>query len=375
MMKTTGTLELVNVNKYYGDVQILKDFNFSIKLGEFLSLLGPSGCGKTTIIRLIAGLENLQSGEIYLDGRRIDKLPPYKRPVNTIFQNYALFPHMNVFDNIAYGLRAKGSKNIKQKVLEVLELVQLNGFEKRHTNEMSGGQKQRVSIARAIVNNPPVLLLDEPLTALDSKLRKEMRYELRSLQKKLGITFVYVTHDQEEAMTMSDRIAVMNGGRIEQEANPRDLANLPGSKFAAEFIGDNNIFEGQIREIRENNFLAIAFESGMAAALNQDFQKDESINVYIKPDKIKWSLSPVENFRLPGQVTEKILSGSFVQAVVQLVNSKEIRITHLAGRDLPEKGQKVYLSWDLKDAIVMHSQNQNVLTAVNTFDITQWKQT
>jgi spermidine/putrescine transport system ATP-binding protein len=369
-------IELVKLNKSYGTFQVLKDFSFSIELGEFLSLLGPSGCGKTTIIRLIAGLENLQSGEILLDGVRIDTIPPYKRPVNTVFQNYALFPHMNVFENIAYGLRAKrlSSKAIKEKVFEALELVQLKGFEKRQPHQMSGGQKQRVSIARAIVNKPPVLLLDEPLTALDLKLRKEMRYELRNLQQKLGITFVYVTHDQEEALVMSDRVAVMNGGVIEQVGTPREIFTHPKSRFAAEFIGDNNIFEGQIQDTRDGEHLNITFESGLAPAPGKGFKKGEIVNLYIRPDKIRWNLEPVPGFHLPGRVIDRVISGALVSVIVEMVNGKEVRITKLVGRNLPAPGQKVFLSWNEEEALTLGSPNQQIYSLVNNFDLTKVEQ-
>jgi spermidine/putrescine transport system ATP-binding protein len=364
-------LKLVNICKSYDSVQVLRDFNFSINSGEFLSLLGPSGCGKTTIIRLIAGLEEPQSGSVFLDGKRIDGLPPHKRPVNTIFQNYALFPHMNVYDNIAYGLRGKFMKSaaIREKVLRVLEMVQLTGFEKRRPHEMSGGQKQRVSIARAIVNNPPVLLLDEPLTALDLKLRKEMRYELRNLQKKLGITFVYVTHDQEEALVMSDRIAVMNEGIIEQEGEPIELFTRPASTFAAEFIGDNNIFEGMV-ESAEGSEINVLLETGRVISAGKKFPPGSIINLYVKPDKILWSPEPEGKFCLAGLVTGQFLSGAFVKSTIELDNGKEIRLTRLAGKGLPGPGKKVYVYWEPGDALAFMSRNQ----PVTAFDISLWKQ-
>jgi spermidine/putrescine transport system ATP-binding protein len=364
-------LRLVNIHKSYGSVPVLRDFSFSINSGEFLSLLGPSGCGKTTIIRLIAGLEEPQSGSIFLDGKRIDRLPPHKRPVHTIFQNYALFPHMNVYDNIAYGLRGKFMKRaaLREKVLQVLETVQLTGFEKRRPGEMSGGQRQRVSIARAIVNKPPVLLLDEPLTALDLKLRKEMRYELRNLQRKLGITFVYVTHDQEEALVMSDRIAVMNGGVIEQDGRPTDVFTKPATPFAAEFIGDNNMFEGQV-ESADDRETTVLLETGRVAAAGGKFPPGSLVSLYVKPHKMRWSAEPAGPFCLAGTVTAQALSGAFVKATVELDNGKEIRLTRLAGKGLPEPGKKVYVFWNPEDAAVFMPEDQPPAA----FDLSLWRQ-
>jgi len=243
-------LELQNIIKSFDGMQVIKGVNLKIQDGEFISLLGPSGCGKTTCLRMIAGFEQQDSGHILLDGKELDKIPSYKRPLNTLFQNYALFPHLNVFENIAYGLRMHNEKKsvIKEKVLEALKMVRLEGFESRYPSEMSGGQRQRVAIARAVVNHPPVLLLDEPLTALDAKLRVEMRYELRSLQQKLGITFIYVTHDQEEALVMSDRVVVMNNGVIEQVGTPSEVYYSPKNKFVSNFIGETNLFDAVVAE-------------------------------------------------------------------------------------------------------------------------------
>ena len=241
-------VSLRHVNKYFGENHVLKDINLEIEEGEFLTLLGPSGCGKTTTLRLIAGFEDATDGIIEVQGDRVEDKEAYERDVNTVFQSYALFPHMTVYDNIGYGLKVKKvpKEEIKERVREMLELVQLMGFEGRKPDAMSGGQKQRVAIARALINNPKVLLLDEPLGALDLKLRKQMQIELKRLQQMLNITFVYVTHDQEEAMTMSDRIAVMKDGIIEQLASPREIYNKPATKFVADFIGESNIFSGII---------------------------------------------------------------------------------------------------------------------------------
>ena len=233
-------LALVNLNKYYGDVHVLKDISFTINEGEFLTLLGPSGCGKTTLLRCIAGLERIESGDILLEGASIKELAPNKRNVNTVFQNYALFPHLNVYDNIAYGPRMKKSLSeaeLKKRVVQVLELVQMSGYEQRMPHQLSGGQRQRIAIARALINEPAILLLDEPLGALDLKLRKYMQTELARLQRKTGTTFVYVTHDQEEALNMSDRIVVIDQGQVQQLGSPREITTVPPTCLSPASLG------------------------------------------------------------------------------------------------------------------------------------------
>jgi spermidine/putrescine transport system ATP-binding protein len=244
-------VELSEVTKRFGEFTAVDDLTLEIREGEFFSLLGPSGCGKTTTLRMIAGFEDLTEGEIRVAGEPMRGVPPYKRPVNTVFQSYAIFPHLNVFDNVAFGLRRAGVKGdeLRQRVTEACAMVQLEGFEKRKPGALSGGQQQRVALARALVNRPKVLLLDEPLGALDLKLRKEMQLELKSLQHEVGITFVYVTHDQEEALTMSDRIAVMNEGRVQQVADPTTLYELPKNGFVANFIGQTNVFSGMVESV------------------------------------------------------------------------------------------------------------------------------
>lgn len=373
-MDKQGAIELKNINKFYEKNHVVQNLNFQIRPGEFLSLLGPSGCGKTTILRLIAGLEYLDGGEIRMDGKRIDMLAPYKRPLNTIFQNYALFPHMNVYENIAYGLKAQHMSHgqIKEKVDRVIEMVQLKGFENRQPMQMSGGQRQRVSIARAIVNEPPVLLLDEPLTALDLKLRKEMRFELRNLQKELGITFIYVTHDQEEALVMSDRIAIMNHGQIEQFGTPQEIYANPISQFVAEFIGETNTFEAIVKDSEKDGLRKLALEAGTVCAVGKEFQNGEMVHLSIRPDKLKWSKKEVPNFQLPGIVTDRIFSGSFVKSMVELADGKEVKITELAGTRLPEHGEMVYLYWDETDAVVMKAESQMIHSKIENVDLSPW---
>jgi spermidine/putrescine transport system ATP-binding protein len=264
-MKTI--VEIKNVNKYYGSNHVVKNLNLTIYEGEFLTMLGSSGCGKTTTLRMIAGFEEVSSGNIFVEGVDVEEKEPYDRDVNTVFQSYALFPHKNIFDNVAFGLKMKGVKKteIKERVTKMLSMVQLEGYEKRMPSQLSGGQKQRVAIARALINRPKVLLLDEPLGALDLKLRKQMQVELKRLQKKLGITFVYVTHDQEEALTMSDRIAIMNGGVLEQLGTPSEIYEKPVSKFVADFIGESNILDATVEKINGDK-LVLKTETGQVTA-------------------------------------------------------------------------------------------------------------
>ena len=241
-MMDNNIIELKSINKKYGDNTVLDNLSLNIKSNEFLTLLGPSGCGKTTTLKIIAGFENADSGEVLFNGEDISDLAPNKRQLNTVFQKYALFPHMNVYENIAFGLKIKklAKEEIDKKVKEMLKMVSLSGFEKRKIDSLSGGQQQRIAIARALVNEPKVLLLDEPLGALDLKLRKEMQLELKNIQQKLGITFIFVTHDQEEALTMSDTIVVMNNGVIQQQGSPEDIYNEPANAFVADFIGEKS---------------------------------------------------------------------------------------------------------------------------------------
>ena len=352
-------VELKNVDKSYGENRVVKNLNLQVNEGEFLTLLGPSGCGKTTTLRMIAGFEDASEGSITIEGADVADKPPYKRDVNTAFQNYALFPHMNVFDNIAFGLREKKVKKaeIQQRVTAMLELVQLPGFEKRMPSQMSGGQKQRVSIARALVNRPKVLLLDEPLGALDLKLRKQMQVELKHLQKKLGITFIYVTHDQEEALTMSDRIAVMHDGILEQIAAPSEIYDHPATKFVADFIGESNILEASVGETSGDTLTAI-FETGRAPVHASGFVDEEMIYISIRPEKLKASTAPVEGFALYATVKEHIYVGSTIKTVAALQNGQELRLSSVPGSALFAVDTPVYIYWDLDDPVVMHTNEE-----------------
>lgn len=276
-------IELKNISKEFNGEQVLNSINLDIHDKEFVTLLGPSGCGKTTTLRIIGGFVTPDSGDIYFSGKRINDVPPYKRNVNTVFQRYALFPHLNVYENIAFALRLakQPEKKIKMRVGEMLELVDLVGFENRSVNNLSGGQQQRVAIARALINNPKVLLLDEPLGALDLKLRKEMQIELKKIQQRMEITFVYVTHDQEEALTMSDTVVVMNRGSIQQIGTPQDIYNEPVNAFVADFIGESNILGGIMHRDR-----LVEFAGNNFACVDSGFSPMEPVDVVIRPEDI-----------------------------------------------------------------------------------------
>ncbi|WP_376792129.1 ABC transporter ATP-binding protein [Thermoflexus sp.] len=282
-------VELRNVSKHFGEVEAVHQVSLQIRDGEFFSLLGPSGCGKTTTLRMIAGFERPTEGEIYIKGERMNDVPPFHRPVNTVFQHYALFPHMTVFENVAFGLEMKRlpRDEIRRRVEEALRLVRLTGLENRYPRQLSGGQQQRVALARALVNRPAVLLLDEPLGALDLKLRKEMQLELKTLQHQVGITFIYVTHDQEEAMTMSDRIAVMNQGRVLQVGTPVEIYEHPATRFVADFIGETNFLEGRVEAVAEGMVQVGVEGLAILAAPVRGVHHGQVVTVAIRPERIR----------------------------------------------------------------------------------------
>ena len=293
MVQDTRLIELKDISKSFGDTEVLHHINLYIRKCEFVTLLGPSGCGKTTLLRLLGGFETPTSGQIFFDGADVANLPPYKRRINTVFQKYALFSHLNVFDNIAFGLnlkapeafgvktRAQKKEEIRRRVDRMLKLVKMEGYENRSINQLSGGQQQRIAIARALVNEPEVLLLDEPLGALDLKLRKEMQVELKSMQQQLGITFIYVTHDQEEALTMSDTVAVMNGGRIQQIGDPKRIYDEPKNAFVADFIGESNIISGVMLEDNLVKMLDTEFQ-----CVDEGFGRNEPVDVVVRPEDV-----------------------------------------------------------------------------------------
>jgi spermidine/putrescine transport system ATP-binding protein len=349
-------VRLERVTKDFGETVAVDDLSLDIAVGEFFSLLGPSGCGKTTTLRIIGGFEEPTRGTIYLRGRDVTDLPPHKRDVNTVFQSYALFPHLNVFENVAFGLRRRkvSGDEIDARVRNALKLVDLEGFEKRKPGQMSGGQQQRVALARALVNEPQVLLLDEPLGALDLKLRKQMQLELKRIQQEVGITFIYVTHDQEEAMTMSDRLAVMRNGRIEQIGPPEDVYENPLTQFVAAFLGASNLLEGELKEQR-NGTSSVLLQGGDVVQMPSDrapFQPGVNVLVGVRPEKI--TIEP-ENGPLdtPGwnSVSGLLRMSTYVgvshQYKVEGPGGHEMTVwvQNLATNAAPRPGQRVRLSW------------------------------
>ena len=312
-MEKENIVELKNISVDFDGEPVLNGLNLAIRDKEFITLLGPSGCGKTTTLRLIAGFLEPDSGDVMFEGKKINGVPAYKRQVNTIFQRYALFPHLNVYENIAFGLRVKKlpEKEIKAKVAEMLKLVNLTGFEKRHIDTLSGGQQQRVAIARAIANHPKVLLLDEPLAALDLKLRKDMQKELKKIQRQLGITFIFVTHDQEEALTMSDRVVVMDGGVIQQVGTPQDIYNEPLNAFVADFIGESNIVDGVMRHDYVVEFSGHTFD-----CLDKSFETNEPVDVVVRPEDV--DIVDSDKGMLKGTVTSVAFLGVHYEIIVDI---------------------------------------------------------
>ncbi len=315
-------IDIKHVSKWFGDKQVLDDVSLYIRKGEFVTILGPSGCGKTTLLRILAGFETASEGEILLEGADITQTPPHQRPMNTVFQRYALFPHLNVYDNIAFGLKLKKTKAniIENKVRRALKMVGMTDYEHRDVNSLSGGQQQRVAIARAIVNQPTVLLLDEPLAALDLKMRKDMQMELKEMHKTLGITFIYVTHDQEEALTLSDTIVVMSEGVIQQIGTPTDIYNEPENCFVADFIGESNILNGTMVEDRLVRFMDTEFK-----CVDEGFGNDVPVDVVIRPEDI-YIMTPTDSAMLHGRVSSCIFKGVHYEMTVQLPNGYELMV-------------------------------------------------
>ncbi|WP_432013811.1 ABC transporter ATP-binding protein [Streptomyces cucumeris] len=321
---TGGDVRLTGISKTYGSFTAVHPLDLHIPAGSFFALLGASGCGKTTTLRMIAGLEDPTSGIVELAGNDVTALPPHKRPVNTVFQSYALFPHLDIYENVAFGLRRRGIKSVKKQVDEMLELVQLGDFARRKPQQLSGGQQQRVAVARALINHPKVLLLDEPLGALDLKLRRQMQLELKRIQTEVGITFVHVTHDQEEAMTMADQVAVMNGGRVEQQGAPADLYENPGTTFVANFLGTSNLIEAEVADTSGGD-LVLTTEGGKlalpAARCSAPARTGDTVLVGIRPEKI--SLTHAEDAgTIPdgrNRITGRIADSSFIGVSTQYV--------------------------------------------------------
>ena len=353
---------LEGVEKRFGSNLVVKNLDLEVGEGEFLTLLGPSGCGKTTTLRMIAGFEEASAGIIKVEGERVENKEPFERNVNTVFQNYALFPHMTVFNNIAYGLTIKKvpKAEINERVTEMLKMVQMEPYAKRKPDELSGGQKQRVAIARALVNRPKVLLLDEPLGALDLKLRKQMQIELKRLQKKLGITFIYVTHDQEEALTMSDRIAVMHDGILEQLDSPTEIYEHPKTRFVAGFIGESNIFDGKV-VAKDGDLLTVETAAGKLQAYGADFAVGEEMHVSIRPEYLEVAAAPVEGFTLEGKIKDFIYQGSVVKTAIDLVSGQEVKYSRFEQDQTVSEGTKVYAYWKPEKAVAIKKNEQGAV--------------
>lgn len=350
-------LRVAELEKSFGGNQVLKRLSFDVAPGEFLTLLGPSGCGKTTTLHIIAGLLAPDSGRVLLGGSDITDAPPEKRNVNTVFQNYALFPHMNVEKNISYGLRMRGMKRSvwQPRVEEMLRLVQLEGCGRRMPNELSGGQRQRVAIARAVVLEPGILLLDEPLGALDLKLRRQMQHELKEIQRRLGIAFVYITHDQEEALNMSDRIAVMNGGRFEQIGTPEEIYERPATRFAAEFIGQTNLLPCRVARADASGLvLEYAGERFAARPVDFDVRTGDEVCLALRTERLRFSTEKGEGGGLCGTLQERRYAGGSMRATIRLEDGREITAL-CAGAEYArgDVGERVYLAWNPQEAPVV----------------------
>ena len=348
-------LELRDVSKRFGDVVALDAVSLEIARGQFVTLLGPSGCGKTTTLRIVAGFEAQTAGSVSIRGERVDGVPPYRRNVNTVFQNYALFPHLSVFENVAFGLRVKSrpAPEVRRTVGQALEQVRLGGLDRRRPHELSGGQQQRVALARALVNHPAILLLDEPLGALDLKLRKEMQLELKRVHREVGITFIYVTHDQEEALTMSDLIAVMDGGRIVQLAPPRDVYDRPRTTFVANFVGVSNLLGGVVRESAGGR-VTIEVEGGWSfgKTLARPPAAGERVLVAVRPEKLRVSTN---GQGLRGQLEDFVYLGSRATLVIRLEGDRLLQVEDSAAvleNSTGRVGQPIAVEWSDADCVV-----------------------
>ncbi|SHO57258.1 spermidine/putrescine ABC transporter ATP-binding protein PotA [Vibrio quintilis] len=346
-------IRLTGIRKSFDGKTIIECLNLDVHHGEFLTILGPSGCGKTTVLRMIAGFETPEEGLILLDGQDVTALPPEQRHVNTVFQSYALFPHMTVFDNVAFGLRMQQvpAAEIAPRVAEVLKMVRLDQMAQRKPHQLSGGQQQRVAIARAVVNKPKVLLLDESLSALDYKLRKQMQIELKQLQRQLGITFIFVTHDQEEALSMSDRIIVMRDGVVEQDGSPREIYEEPENLFVARFIGEINVFQAEVLERMDEQRIRVALEGTEAIVYSdQPAAAGERRQILLRPEDLRIEeIKESENQGIVGHVTDLTYKGMTLDSVIELDSGTRVMVSEFFNEDDPDVdhaiGQKVAVTW------------------------------
>ena len=352
-------VKLDNISKKYNDKFIIKNLSLDVYEGEFLTLLGSSGCGKTTILRMISGLEHVTEGKVFIDDKDVTELDPTKREVNTIFQNFALFPHMNVWDNISFGLRMKKTpqEEIEKRVKKVIKLVKLEGFEDRLPSQLSGGQQQRVAIARGIVMNPKVLLLDESLCSLDLKLKRKMQLELKKIQKQSGITFIYVTHDQDEALTMSDRIVIIEKGKIEQNDTPQNIYRKPNSIFVADFIGESNIIPAIISKVNDENIEVITTEDKLKFIFpkNEYDKKDDSINLLIRPENIKLSKNELKD-SIKGIVKDIVYDGFTTKLYIDTEGELNLKVNTNGNIDFKENETR-YLKLDNDYIVPIRGKN------------------
>jgi len=351
-------IEVRDVTKRFGDVVAVDNVSFNIEKGEFFALLGPSGCGKTTILRMISGFETPSEGDIYIGGDLMTTVPAFRRPTNLVFQQLSLFPHMSVFKNIGFGLEMKrtSKEKIKKAVYEVLELVELEGFAERRIHQLSGGQQQRVAIARALVNHPTVLLLDEPLGALDLKLRNQMQLELKRIQREVGTTFIYVTHDQGEALTMSNRIAVMNNGIIEQIGESDNIYEKPQTVFVANFIGETNLIEGRVKAVEENKAVIASKELPISVSLQKSLNLNQNAFISVRPEKIRIGeqLSGLENI-YSGIVEEAIYHGELTMYTIALENRHRlnVKVQNVDIKGSFPQGSRLQVGWRIENGIVI----------------------
>lgn len=350
-------IELSNVTKRFGAVTAVDSVSLGVRRGEFLTLLGPSGCGKTTLLRIIAGFETADQGRVILGGKDVTAVPPYRRDVTTVFQHYALFPHLDVFDNVAFGLERKRlpREQIRTRVRDALGLVRLEGVDHRKSSELSGGQKQRVALARALVLEPRVLLLDEPLAALDFKLRRQMQVELKGLQQRVGISFVYVTHDQEEALTMSDRIVVMNGGRVEQTGRAQEIYETPATEFVADFIGVSNILEGTVESVRDH-ITIVDVGAVKISARSNEVRRGDRVRVMLRPEKLRLSSIALDG-ALEGRIESAVYMGENTQWRLSISGGHTLVVNEQNsqpfGSEARRIGESVFIAWQAESAVLL----------------------